>query len=76
MHDLTAKQVIESDNLRKTVNDLNDEVLQVNLEKSSIFAEKERLSKVVNEIDELKVETQNLRIGHSLDQTTITKYHG
>jgi len=56
LHDLTAKQVIESDNLRKTVNDLNDEVLQVNLEKSSIVAEKERLSKVVNEIDDLKVE--------------------
>jgi len=76
LHDLTAKQDIESDNLRKTVNDLNDEVLQVNLEKSSIVAEKERLSKVVNEIDDLKVENQNLRIGHSLDQTTIAKYHG
>ena len=58
------------------MNDLNDEVLQVNLEKSSIVAEKERLSKVVNEIDDLKVENQNLRIGHSLDQTTIAKYQG
>ena len=58
------------------MNDLNDQVLQVNLEKSSIVAEKEKLSKVVNEIDDLKVENQNLRIGHSLDQTKIAKYHG